>query len=91
MKLDIDALDESMKNHCHDQAWDLRIEMAKHDDSLCQQLISDVLMCLTGELAATDGKSSVIAEPNFTDAKARFQRKIVGRVESWSAVRCGNE
>src|ERR1700733_14811912 len=69
VKLDLDELNWSMKNHCNDKAWDLHIERAKHNASLWQGLISNVLVYLTGALVATGVKISVIVELNVTNAK----------------------
>jgi len=80
-KLDLDALNESMKKQCNNQAWDLRIERTEHDASLWRSLISGVVMSLTIALATTDAKSSVIAEPTSTGAEAivdSFNEKELG-------------
>jgi hypothetical protein len=91
-KIDLDELNESMKNRCNKQGWGLRIEWAKHDASQWQELILNVFTSLMKALMATDAKSSVIAEPTFTDAEvfvAGFNEK---EFEEWKVgVRRGVE
>jgi hypothetical protein len=81
-----------MKNRSNKQAWDLRIERAKDDASPWQELILNVFTSLMKALVATDAKSSVIAEPTFTDAEvfvAGFNEK---EFEEWKVgVRRGVE
>lgn len=69
-KLNLDALNESMKKHCREGMWKLRIGMAEDDADALRRLISEVLICLTIALQATEAKTSVIALPNFDDADA---------------------
>jgi hypothetical protein len=82
-KLDLDALNQSMQNHCNSRAWDLRIERAEHNATVWQPLISDVLVCLTATLVATDAKSSFIAEPNDTGAKVIVEGFNEKELEEW--------
>lgn len=91
-KLDLDALNKSMKNRCNTQAWELRIEMAKQDASLWHGLISDVVMSLTSALAATDAKSSVIMEQTITGAQAVVNSFNEQELREWQiGVRRGVE
>src|SRR5882762_7438970 len=82
-KLDMDALNQSMQNHCDYRGWDLRIDRAEHNANVWQPLISDVLVCLTATLVATDAKSSFIAEPNDTGAKVIVEGFNEKELEVW--------
>jgi hypothetical protein len=79
------AFNSKMTRHSSTQVWQYRIEKARDDDSLWRYLLSDVLMFLTRELAATDMKSSVIASPNLERADDIVKGFNKDELEQWKA------
>src|SRR5882762_4126456 len=67
--LDLDTLNDRMKDYCDDELWRPRIEkIVEGDTSRWQRFIVTVLMRLTIELAATEAKGSVIPIPTLEGA-----------------------
>jgi hypothetical protein len=68
-QLDMNALNNSIKNYRDDGLWQHRMELADGNASRWQSLISNILTYLAGTLAATDVKGSVIATPTYEVAQ----------------------
>jgi len=84
------SLNHRMKRRS--DVWQVFVNKAEYDESRWRDLLSDVLMCLTKELASTDMKGSVIVSPNLDGADEfvnRFEKEVF---EEWKVgVREGVE
>ena len=81
-----------MKRRSDRMLWPTIINKAEYDESWWRDLLWDVLMYLTEELASTDMKGSVIVSPNLDGADEfvnRFEKEVF---EEWKVgVREGVE
>ena len=62
------ALNDKMKRMSDRKQWQVLVNNAECDDSVWWALLLQVLMHLTGALASTNMKGSVITSPNFDGA-----------------------
>jgi hypothetical protein len=71
---------DSMKNRRNWQIW---VDQAEVDNSQWLNLLSDVLVCLTMELASTNMKDSVIANLTHARAEAIVKNFNEDELEGW--------
>ena len=81
-ELDLDGLNDCMKERCRISTWQYRVRLAEGDTSMWQQLFVEVLKCLTRALAATD---AIIATPSDDSADDIVKGFNKDEVEEWKA------
>jgi hypothetical protein len=81
-ELDLEPLNDKMRDRCRLSWWRARIEMTEDDPSFWQPVFCEVLLYLMSALQTTDAKSSVIATPIDTEAIVKsFNEKESGEWE----------
>ena len=91
-ELQLTLLKNKMKHMSDMRFWQNHLNKAKHDDSVWLYLLSEVLEVLTGALASTNLKGSIITSPGSHGAE-EFVKHFNNEVfEEWKAgVREGVE
>jgi hypothetical protein len=81
----VHALNEQMQEDSHTELWQTRIEAAGDDDSKWKKLLQSILIHLTGYLATTDLKDSVVTSMNKPSAITFVERLDKDMLEKWKA------
>lgn len=91
-ELQLTLLSNKMKHRSDMGFWQNHLNKAEHDDSVWLYLLSVVLEALTGAMASTNLKGSIITSPNF-DGAEEFVKRFNNEVfEEWKVgVREGVE
>jgi hypothetical protein len=79
----LSTLAYNMKQRSDRKKWRISVEEAEVDDSLWRDILSDILMYLTSELASTNMKGSVIAGVDPRRADDIVQSFNEDQLEQW--------